>query len=91
MGSATLQLEALEIHAAQRQVWLAGRSIALGARAFDVLLALAGRRDRLVSKNELLDLVWPGQVVEENNLTVQISTLRKALGSEAITTVTGRG
>ena len=91
MSTATLQLEGLEIHPVQRQVWLAGRSIALGARAFDVLLALAERRDRLVSKNELLDLVWPGQVVEENNLTVQISTLRKALGSEAISTVTGRG
>ena len=91
MSIATLQLDALEIHPVQRQVWLAGRSIALGARAFDVLLALAERRDRLVSKNELLDLVWPGQVVEENNLTVQISTLRKALGSEAISTVTGRG
>ena len=63
----------------------------LGARAFDLLLALASRRDRVVSKAELLDLAWPGLVVEENNLSVQISTLRKALGNDSIATVTGRG
>lgn len=90
MGS-MLRLDALEIHMVQRQVVLSGRPIALGARAFDVLLALAQRNDRLVSKNELLDLVWGGQIVEENNLTVQISALRKALGSDAIATVPGRG
>ncbi len=89
--STNLRLGALEIHAVQRQVWLAGRSVNLGARAFDVLLALAQRNERLVSKNELLDLVWPGQVVEENNLTVQVSALRKALGGDAISTVAGRG
>jgi len=89
--STTLRFGALEIHAVQRQVWLAGRGVSLGARAFDVLLALALRHERLVSKNELLDLVWPGQVVEDNNLTVQISALRKALGVDAIATVPGRG
>jgi len=89
--SRNLRLDALEIRPVQRQVYLSGDLVALGARAFDVLLALAERRDRLVSKNELMDLVWPGMVVEENNLTVQISALRKALGSDAITTVPGRG
>lgn len=63
----------------------------VGARAFDVLQALLERRDRVVSKNELLDLVWPGMVVEENNLQVQISALRKVLGREAIATIPGRG
>ena len=63
----------------------------LGQRAFDVLHALIERRERLVAKNELLDLVWPGVVVEENNLQVQISSLRKLLGPEAIATVPGRG
>jgi len=67
------------------------REIALGGRAFDVLLALIQRRDRVVGKDELLALAWPGLVVEENNLQVQISTLRRALGPDAIATVTGRG
>src|SRR5712691_5831767 len=58
-----------------------GQPVALGARALDVLLALIERRERLVTKDELLGLVWPDVVVEENNLQVQVSALRKALGS----------
>ena len=60
-------------------------------KGVDVLLALVERAGQLVSKNELLDLVWPGLVVEENNLQVQISTLRKLLGPQAIATIPGRG
>ena len=68
-----------------------GSPVPLGARAFDVLQALIERRERVVTKDELLGLVWPGVVVEENNLQVQISTLRKVLGHEAITTIPGFG
>jgi predicted ATPase len=81
----------VELRPAQRQLLIDGQPAALGARAFDLLLALIEHRDRLVSKNELLDLVWPGLVVEENNLQVQVSTLRKLLGPKAIATVPGRG
>jgi DNA-binding winged helix-turn-helix (wHTH) protein len=56
-----------------------------------VLLALVERAGQLVSKNQLLDLVWPGLVVDENNPQVQISTLRKLLGPPAIATIPGRG
>ncbi len=69
----------------------AGQPVALGGRAFDVLWALIERRDRVVAKDELLNVAWPGLVVEENNLQVQISTLRRALGPLAIATVHGRG
>lgn len=68
-----------------------GQPLALGARAFDVLLALVERRERLVTKDELLELAWPGVVVEENNLQVQISALRKLLGPQSIATIPGRG
>ena len=68
---------------AERLLVVDGRPAAIGARAFDVLLALIDHRDRVVSKNELLDIVWPGLVVEENNLQVQIGTLRKLLGPQA--------
>ena len=68
-----------------------GQPMPLGARAFDVLQALIERRERVVTKDELLDLVWPGVVVEENNLQVQISTLRKLLGPQSIATLPGRG
>ena len=80
-----------EIRPTERQLLVAGHSAPLGARAFDLLLALVERRDRTVTKNELLDLVWPGLVVEENNLQVQISTLRKVLGQNAIATIPGQG
>ena len=55
------------------------------------MLALAARPGELLTKNELLDIVWPGLVVEENNLRVQINTLRRVLGEDAIATVPGRG
>ena len=74
-----------------RTLEAAGQPVPLGSRAYDVLLALIERRDRVVTKGELLDAVWPGTVVEENNLQVQISTLRKALGAKAIATIPGRG
>ena len=60
----------LEIRPTERRLLIDGRSAPLGARAFDVLLALVERRDRTVTKNELIDLVWHGLVVEENNLQV---------------------
>jgi predicted ATPase/DNA-binding winged helix-turn-helix (wHTH) protein len=83
--------DTIEIRAAERQVLVDGNPAALGARAFDLLMALYERRERVVGKNELLDLVWPGLVVEENNLQVQVSSLRKALGPSAIATIPGRG
>ena len=89
--TAPLRFGRAEVRPSERQLLVDGRPVSLGARAFDVLLALVERRDRIVAKNELLDSVWPGLVVEENNLQVQISSLRKALGPQAIATIPGRG
>jgi len=80
-----------ELSPAKRELLDHGRPLAIGGRAFDVLVALIERRSRLVGKNELLDLVWADVVVEEANLHVQVSTLRKLLGPQAIQTVPGRG
>jgi TolB-like protein len=79
------------VRPAERRLLVDGRPVALGGRAFDLLLALIELRERVVGKDELLARVWPGVVVEENNLTVQISALRKVLGPAAIATVAGRG
>ncbi len=81
----------LRLEPQRRRALLGGEPLTLGARAYDLLQALAERRERVVSKHELMDLVWPDVVVEENNLQVQISSLRKALGPTAITTIPGRG
>ena len=81
----------VEIRPAERRILVNGQAVNVGARAFDVLLALIDRNDRVVSKDELLELVWPGLIVEENNLQVQVSTLRKLLGPQAVATIPGRG
>ncbi|WP_231738076.1 winged helix-turn-helix domain-containing protein [Terracidiphilus gabretensis] len=70
--------------------------IALNRKSFDVLLYLVEHRNRVVSKDELLETVWAGQFVEESNLTQQVFLLRKALsrhqsGIKIIETVPGRG
>jgi len=80
-----------EINRESRSLTVAGRGTTLGARAFDVLAYLDTHSDRVVSKAEILEHVWGGLAVEEGNLTVQISALRKALGSRAISTVPGVG
>jgi predicted ATPase/DNA-binding winged helix-turn-helix (wHTH) protein len=80
-----------EVRCDERQLFVDGAPASVGARAFDVLLALIERRDRVVEKTELFDVVWPGLVVEENNLQVQVSSLRKLLGTRAIATIPGRG
>ena len=89
--TATYRFGRFELRPATRQLLVDQQPAALGARAFDLLLALIERRDQLVTKNDLLELVWPGLVVEENNLQVQVSALRKLLGQDAIATVAGRG
>ena len=86
-----LRFGRLTVRPSQRQVLVDDRPSALGARALDVLLMLIENRHRVVTKEELLDAAWRGLVVEENNLQVQISALRKVLGPAAITTVPARG
>jgi predicted ATPase/DNA-binding winged helix-turn-helix (wHTH) protein len=68
-----------------------GNPSKLGSRAVDLLIALVQHRHRVVGKNELFERVWPGLVVEENNLQQHVSALRKLLGAHAIVTVPGRG
>ncbi|MDP3820888.1 MAG: response regulator [Burkholderiales bacterium] len=80
-----------QVLVAERRLLVEGRPVALGSRAFDLLAALVARRDRVVPKDELIEVVWPCLVVEDNNLQVQISALRKILGAQAIATVPGRG
>ena len=81
----------IDIRREHRQVLVDEQLVAVPARAYDVLIALVDYRERVVSKDELLDLVWPGVVVEDHNLHTQVSTLHKLIGVRAIATVPGRG
>jgi len=89
--STVLRFGEFELHPARGQLLLRGAPVAIGQRAFDLLELLARRAGELVGKDDLIAHAWPGLVVEENNLQVQISALRKALGAGAIATVAGRG
>ena len=77
----------------RRELLADGRPVKLGGRAFDLLMALIDASGAVVSKDVLLDRVWPGRIVEENRLQNQISALRKAFGAdqELIRTIPGRG
>ena len=73
-----------------------GEPVRLKAKAFALLLVLLERRERVLPKEELMQAVWPDTVVEENNLTVHRSALRKALGEKpgapsCIITIPGQG
>jgi predicted ATPase len=80
-----------ELQPGKRRLLKDGAAISLRPRAFDLLVALVDRAGNLVTKDELLSRVWPKTVVEEAALHVQMSSLRKTVGSDAITTVSGRG
>ncbi|MBK9623959.1 MAG: winged helix-turn-helix domain-containing protein [Rhodocyclaceae bacterium] len=87
----TYCFDGFELQPEERRLLVDGIPTVLGARAFDLLLTLIEQPGQLVTKDTLLERVWPAVVVEENNLQVQISTLRKLLGADAIATVVGRG
>jgi len=95
-GDRTLYFDNFEVDPERRQLRNNGEVVALGAKAFELFLVLIENQDRVVSKDELLDTVWAGQFVEENNLTVHIAAIRKALGEKKgenryIVTIPGRG
>ena len=73
-----------------------GQPVALSSRAYDMLELLVRCHDRIVTRDEIIAHVWRGTVVGENNLTVQMSNLRRALGDHAggeplIVNLPGRG
>jgi len=76
---------AFELQPDKRRLLKDGATISLRPRAFDLLAVLVDRAGHLLTKDELLDRVWPKTVVEEAALHVQVSTLRKVVGSDAIT------
>jgi DNA-binding winged helix-turn-helix (wHTH) protein/tetratricopeptide (TPR) repeat protein len=66
----------------ERRLSRRGDAIPLAPKAHDLLVALVRNAGRLVTKRELLDLVWPESFVEEGILAVHVSALRKALGDD---------
>jgi TolB-like protein/tetratricopeptide (TPR) repeat protein len=96
MPSSQCRFGRFRINPEARVLTFEGRPVHLNTRAFDILSTLAAAKGALVTKDELISQVWRGLIVEENNIQVHVSALRKALdgceaGQNYIVTVSGRG
>ena len=78
----TLQFGPFRLEAKEHRLSRNGADVPLQLKAFEILCILAERAQRLLTKEELLRLVWPDSTVEENNLNKNISLLRKVLGEQ---------
>ena len=83
-ADAVLHVGRFVLEPTERRLLIDGRPLAIGSRAFAVLHLLARQRGRAVRAEQLLLAVWAGQPVVASNLRVQVTTLRKLLGTEAI-------
>jgi DNA-binding winged helix-turn-helix (wHTH) protein/tetratricopeptide (TPR) repeat protein len=95
-GVEAYEFDSFRMDVVGRRLLRDGQHVRLTTKDFDILLLLVSNRGRVVTKEELMADVWPEQFVEENNLTVRISALRKLLGesharARYIQTVQGRG
>jgi predicted ATPase/DNA-binding winged helix-turn-helix (wHTH) protein len=86
-------VDGCEIDLARRELRVRGSSVPVGGRAFEIIEVLARSAGELVTKNELLDRIWPGAIVSENTLHVHTGAIRKALGPyrNLLKTESGRG
>jgi predicted ATPase/DNA-binding winged helix-turn-helix (wHTH) protein len=91
-----ISFDSFRLFPGQRLLLDADRPVRLGSRALDILTVLVEHAGRVVSKEELIARVWPNVFVEESNLKIQVSALRRAMGdgqvgARYIVTVPGRG
>src|SRR5215470_11526361 len=85
--------EPWEVDLGRRELRSRGAPVALGNRAFEIVEVLARAEGQLVTKDELMERIWPGAIVGDNTLHVHISAVRKAFGSDRsmLKTLPGRG
>src|SRR6266851_1560890 len=91
-----ISFEPFRLLSAQRLLLEGDKPVRLGSRAFDILTVLVERSGEVVSKEELISRAWPTTFVDEGNLKIQVSALRRALGdgqgdNRYIATIVGRG
>jgi predicted ATPase/DNA-binding winged helix-turn-helix (wHTH) protein len=91
MTSSTYRFGRFELRTATRELCADGLPQRVGERAFDLLQTLAEAGGAVVLRDTLFERAWPGRVVSDDNLKVQVMALRKLLGADAVVTVPGRG
>jgi len=90
------EFDDFRLDAAKRLLWRGGAPVPLTSRVFETLLYMVEHHDTVLDKERLMEAVWPDSIVEENNLTQNIYTLRRVFGETPgshrfIVTVPGRG
>ena len=95
-GSEEISFGRFRLDQRRRELWHKDHLVRLGGRPLDILCALAAAGGSVVGKDELMERLWPSRVVEEGNLHVHMSALRRALGDHGdghsyIVTIPGRG
>ena len=90
------EFESFTIDASKRLLLRGGEPVPLKPKVFDTLLVLVENSGRVLDKDELMEMIWPDAIVEENNLTQNISAIRRALDDRRdehryVVTVPGRG
>src|ERR1700723_266517 len=96
MDGRAISFGPFQLFVARRLLLEGDKPVRLGNRAFDILAALVEHAGEIVGKEELIARVWPKTFVEEANLKIQVSALRRALGdgqgdNRYVATVVGRG
>src|SRR5258708_20929890 len=95
-GVELFEFEGFRLNAGERRLERNGEPVQLPPKVFDLLVVLVRNRGHLLEKDEILKTLWPDSFVEESNLSVNVSALRRALGEAAngarfIETVPKRG
>src|SRR5688572_19388516 len=84
------------VYPGKRILWKNGTAVSLGSRAFDMLVAMIEHNGNVLTPGELMAIAWPGLIVEDSNVRVQVANLRRTLGcghdgARYIASVAGRG
>src|SRR6185437_4970718 len=79
-GSVRYQFEDFVLDSDRRELAREAETIAIGPQVFDLLLHLVQNREHVVTKDNLIDVVWGGRIVSESTLTSHINAVRKAIG-----------
>jgi TolB-like protein len=96
MDNEVVRFGRFQLDLGRRELLREGARLQLGSRAIDILCVLAAADGNVVTKDEIMNRVWPGLIVSESNIQVHVSALRKALdegedGLSYVVTVPGRG
>jgi DNA-binding winged helix-turn-helix (wHTH) protein/TolB-like protein/Flp pilus assembly protein TadD len=87
----TYEFEGYRLDAEPAGLWREGQLISLPPKVLEMLILLVAKQGEIVTREELLDAVWPDTHVEEGNIKYTVSLLRKALGKELVQTIPRRG